>query len=937
MAVFGLKYWAELSSKYQGIPWRCEIAQRGYTGEAEEMTFSGTSPVKVTWERRGDDFYAPVKASEASINIVCKDNFHYLGLFTSDPREYRMSLFRNGTLFWRGFIVADLYSERFASPPYDVTIKAVDGFNILSNIDFKDILGMGTTGRKSLNELLTTCIDVLELDMDICQWLDLIPEGVGDTTTPLRYVYLNLDRLFYVYEEPTYRDILELCIAPFGAQIFQSGGCIHIRRVVSLYNEYRPWQYDGLVKDRRTLTRFSSKGEQRITGQGDIRIVSTDTTRLLQNDLWEDGFYMIGENTTLDIVPAILNIDVSVRNKALDNLCSRLGFIVPDMWSDTDSALSFGDDGSVTLTGDSNHLNTTIITTGCSVQQCNFNICWEFMLKAGYSNYTSVSGSGSSSSQRNNTHTVTLGFGVKIVSTDGQTTYWLDSDGGWNTEETDLSATATTGTDENFKVDIGGIPCDGTWYFYIIQTLIGSTTSSGRNYYRVYERMTFYDMKMTIDAGDLYDQGLVYSTLVNPANNVNLDIELPVSDIPAIPNDILLYSLYFVKQNDVPTRLWRTRESEDYATLVTHMAIACLRMRQLPAKRLNGEIFTSLHLDLNSVILDEKYLNAGFYVNSLEVDGLGDSYNTELVELPRLINPDIPEEGDDCVTVYLLDTAQRHIVQSIRCLDFILLCTDKKEIYRFDTVTRSALLLYSSQNTFDLFEAAGGFVRVEDGVAYYCDCRGVVRKQLTLPDSYAGFITVRDGYFWMLTHFARTSVAGSLKYMGLSRPEVKTTYVRTTGSSRGQELVNMYGTYESAVVSKNQIVINTSQSVYMYDCRYHNAPNVMEVKEYSVCYAVTDDYLALDDAAADAVKLYKRDSLTTYSEVRNINEYCDHCAISQTKVCCVWDSTNIFDLANGTSAQLINQAAGYSLICGVFFIYGDLYIVREQGIYKYCP
>lgn len=495
------------------------------------MTFSGTSPVKVTWERRGDDFYAPVKASEASINIVCKDNFHYLGLFTSDPREYRMSLYRNGTLFWRGFIVADLYSERFAAPPYDVTIKAVDGFNILSNIDFKDILGMGTTGRKSLNELLTTCINVLELDMDICQWLDLIPEGVGDTTTPLRYVYLNLDRLFYVYEEPTYRDILELCIAPFGAQIFQSGGCIHIRRVVSLYNEYRPWQYDGLVKDRRTLTRFSSKGEQRITGQGDIRIVSTDTTRLLQNDLWEDGFYMIGENTTLDIVPAILNIDVSVRNKALDNLCSRLGFIVPDMWSDTDSALSFGDDGSVTLTGDSNHLNTTIITTGCSVQQCNFNICWEFMLKAGYSNYTSVSGSGSSSSQRNNTHTVTLGFGVKIVSTDGQTTYWLDSDGGWNTEETDLSATATTGTDENFKVDIGGIPCDGTWYFYIIQTLIGSTTSSGRNYYRVYERMTFYDMKMTIDAGDLYDQGLIYSTLVNPANNVNLDIELPVSDI----------------------------------------------------------------------------------------------------------------------------------------------------------------------------------------------------------------------------------------------------------------------------------------------------------------------------------------------------------------------------------------------------------------------
>ena len=70
MAVFGLKYYAEMRSKYQGITWRCDIAQRGYTGPSEEMTFSGVSPIKITWERRGDDFYTPVKASEASINIL---------------------------------------------------------------------------------------------------------------------------------------------------------------------------------------------------------------------------------------------------------------------------------------------------------------------------------------------------------------------------------------------------------------------------------------------------------------------------------------------------------------------------------------------------------------------------------------------------------------------------------------------------------------------------------------------------------------------------------------------------------------------------------------------------------------------------------------------------------------------------------------------------
>ena len=743
MAVFGLKYWAEMRSKYQGILWKCEIAQRGYTGPSEQMTFSGISPIKITWERRGDDFYTPVKASEASVNILCTHNFHYLGLFTSDPREYRMSLYRNGTLFWRGFLVADLYSEKFAAPPYEITIKAVDGFNILSNIDFKDILGMGTTGKKNLYNLLSTCISVLELDMSVSQWIDLIPEGLTDTASPLLYVTLDLARLFYVYENPTYRDVLELCLAPFGAQIFQSGGCIHVRRVVSLYDEYRPWYFSNLVHDRKKIERITTEDDERLTQRGKIRIVSVESTRQIQTDLWEDGFYMIGENTTLDIVPAIRNISVAVKNKALDNLAEQLGFTVPSMWGNNNGDLTFGADGSMTLTGNSDHIGNVLQTSGCPVKQCNFDLKWEMMLKPRYSSYTSPA-SGSSSSHTSRPHTVTIHFGVKIVGS--SSTYWLDADGGWNDYETDMEVDVETGNEANFKLEIDGIPIDGTWYFYINQTLIGRRTSYGHTYTSTYEFMILRDVKMSIDAGDIYDQGLLYKTLVNPANNADLDIQLPVSDIPAIPNDLLLYSLYFEKYNGGPTRLWRTKGKEDYATLVDHMALACLKMRQLPAKRLNGEIFTSLHLDLNSVILDDKYLHAGFFVNSLEVDGLGDSYNAELVELPRLVNPDIPPQGDDCVVVFEIDTSTHCIQNCIRCLDFILLQTDRDEIYRFDTVTRQAVLLYSSIHSFQLFEAMNGYVRVEDGVAYFCDYRGVVRRQLEFGDLKCGLQVAQQGH-----------------------------------------------------------------------------------------------------------------------------------------------------------------------------------------------
>lgn len=107
MPAFRLKYYAELRSKYKGVFWRVEVAERGYAGSVEQMTFDGSDPLKITWEKRGDEFYAPVKASEATINILCHENFHYINLFTSDPCKFRVSIYRNTVLYCRGFVTAD--------------------------------------------------------------------------------------------------------------------------------------------------------------------------------------------------------------------------------------------------------------------------------------------------------------------------------------------------------------------------------------------------------------------------------------------------------------------------------------------------------------------------------------------------------------------------------------------------------------------------------------------------------------------------------------------------------------------------------------------------------------------------------------------------------------------------------------------------------------
>lgn len=314
MVDFGLKYYAEMRSKHFGVLWRVEITERGYTASAEEMTFDGDDPLKITWEKRGDEFYAPIKASEASINILCTQNFHYLSLFTSDPRQFRVSVYRGGALYWRGFVTADLYSESFTAPPYTVTIKAVDGFNLLSSYLFYDLMTIGVSGRKSLFELMSRSLELMELDMPISDWLDLYADGMNESLSPLTQTYIDLERLYYVYEKPTYRDILELCLLPFAGQIFQSSGALHIRRAISLYQTSRPVTFFEIGSELPQGIIATDNEATSLVAEPSVAVVTSAGRDIMEN-MWSRGIYVMGEST-LDIVPALRRITVDVKNRA---------------------------------------------------------------------------------------------------------------------------------------------------------------------------------------------------------------------------------------------------------------------------------------------------------------------------------------------------------------------------------------------------------------------------------------------------------------------------------------------------------------------------------------------------------------------------------------------------------------------------------------------
>ena len=942
---FGLRYYAELRSKFKEAFWRVEIAERDYRCSAEVMKFDHDKPLTITWENRGDEFYIPVKASEATINIHCIENFKYIGLFTSDPRRYRVSIYRNTKLYWRGFVVADLYSESFSAPPYKVSIKAVDGFKLLENIPFRRPDGSYKTGRYHLCDLVAECIALMELNMTVDVWLNLFAEGMDISDTSLKQVYIDLDRLYKVYEEATYRDVLELCLRPFAGQIFQSNGSLHVRRIISLYEKSRPQSFTVIGKTLPSGWKSNPDGQHIYTSSG-VKIVTSQNREQVES-IWDKDISISGEST-LDIVPALKSVTVSVKNKGAGNMIPQIGFYNLSSWNDPYGFLSLTNDTTLRFLGNKDRQGYVIETKGYPLTQCSYTLTLEYSLRAQYAKY------GSSYRTTGTTeHIVKFYYGLKLI---GKTkTYWLQDDGQWVTSEGFIMDEVKTSTEINRKIEIEGIPESGTLKFYIKQTLIYNVTGSGRgstsgsssggttnhpSYTRSgeWEAVSFYNMSLTMDTGDDYEKSLSRTTLINQANNVEMGIDIPISDIPNIPNAESIYTLFFTDKKGAPTRMWYSKGKNDHNTLINHITQCALRLKRRPSRRITGEIFTGKMIDLNTIIEDEKYLQVGFYINSLELDALGDIYNVELVEMPGFLDTEQPAPGDDCILARSLDFTVRKVVTTEHMI--VLLSTDNR-IYGFDTATGNLSLFKSYTKTVNINSADNGFCIVDGTIkgstVTLMDYRGVAMKKYVSTNDISIFATYMGGYPYIITPvwvypYEQTPY---FSHNSLTRPGHP--YVPDGVPGRvGYNSLTLGKVIKSLRTSNSAVVVNTGEKAYLLDSRATEGLDAQVLPDNTEVLSVSDYYMTENDGTY--LKIYRRNTFSERSLITYMSPVADHAAHTLGEVAYSrGTSASIRSFSTGITKFIKNNAGKTRVIRGLCYINGELFIVRTNAIYKFIP
>ena len=232
---YGVKYRAEWRATTRGERnYVVDILQNDYTGEILPLHLTGDC-VTISYGEVDQSELQPIKSSEAEIHILCTEEGDTLAeFFTLDPAQYRVEIFEDDGLIWRGYIATGDYQQPLARPPYTVRLRANDGLGILESMPYLDADGEQWATTVPVSELLRRLLAPISDSIEIWGY-NLITVLQSSPTFDL--ISIPDNAIYRVLgDEPTYYDVLEAVLSNFAVQLFQNNGVWYVRALSTLAN-----------------------------------------------------------------------------------------------------------------------------------------------------------------------------------------------------------------------------------------------------------------------------------------------------------------------------------------------------------------------------------------------------------------------------------------------------------------------------------------------------------------------------------------------------------------------------------------------------------------------------------------------------------------------------------------------------------------------------
>lgn len=812
MAIYGLKYYCDYRSKMRDrLLYRIEIEERNNpnTDEANAAMLRPYADVFTLAQGGADDpEYTAIKGCSLTLKILCVEDMEYLSLFTTDPRKYRITIYKYQDdepvapakeLLWRGFLAANSYKEEYARPPYVVTLSATDGLSLLGAMPFRDTKGAKYTGTISVYELLQGAIESIELDLPVCEWLNL--ESDDSTIPSLKSVYIDRARIYGMYENPTWLNVLEICVQSFGGQIFQANGVFHIRRIVSLRSMVRPAAFSK-VKNRPVLHDMWREGCD-ANASNDLNLLAPYKYAEVKLISSEDGDVDIYYNSQdWKALNSIRQLRVLKNRVYVEGVGSRIEY----------KSLSYQpvEKIAVSVSFDVFNATNSEIYASCYIKfQQGENI-----------RYWNVKNSAWDNDISDDTMVKkTIGAsGVTQVSN-----YYPLS--GLQSQSFDFSVTSIPKLGDKAGNLIVG--------FYIY----------GFSGYR--EKSFIANIDISNDLGSNSPDISGVALAVTPSNSDKCSWDVPIRDGGYNANAEAILPNVLVDMSGVPIVSWVSQTERGF--IMDILADDIRRLRANVIRQLGGgDLRCPYAVDLNSLFRDWRFTKAIYYVNSWELNASRQVYKVqmrELLDMNRILNPLE-------LTHIQTFTDNEHIFASLHCTLFLRTGIDSYGSKLFDTETRTEIELPYRSDKLDIRKGFNAVVlQIGDTDLYALDNVGNVLSHLdsNTTDVVNYDTALYDAARGTWVSYDATTTAG----------KVTITIFTDSLELESQDIFDVVAT--GMTLMSNGYLIHTTSNTYWHNYELHPADTLLAIdNEFNPMSAIPAETLAVSDSL-----VVMRDSATS--------------------------------------------------------------------------
>lgn len=286
----------------------------------------------------------PVRGSQATIELICNKIFQFVDLHTDDMQKYLVKFYRSGSLYWLGWLDAELYNEQLSDvPPYKVSFTASD-FNILERLKYLDNSEKQFSDIVPLMTHLKRCFDKLALPFNklyIGCSTSANDITVTNTETALHVLHVMSSNFYDEDNEPmTCREVVESVLQPFGLMMVQKGANVYIYD----YNTVKL----GLPMKRYDFSTFNYEADETVNfnlgNLADIGFMSTDSSygfeEMANNVTITSSLYAgdtqldvdINEDSVSDFYipeePHVTNVDFYKSAKNIENVFGKGKYVI---------------------------------------------------------------------------------------------------------------------------------------------------------------------------------------------------------------------------------------------------------------------------------------------------------------------------------------------------------------------------------------------------------------------------------------------------------------------------------------------------------------------------------------------------------------------------------------------------------------------------------